>query len=99
MSQSGAIDRAVAPILREHIVSGLDGGAYGIAAVGRRLFVAAGLGLFRIAPESGRVIDELETHPSPGGLAYNGRHLWQLSDGRVQEVEVRTGFVVRVARS
>jgi hypothetical protein len=62
-----------------------------------RLVLAAGRYLVRMFPESGMVIDRFETFPSSGGIAFDGRALWQLSEGRLQQLEVRTGFVTRSA--
>jgi nucleotide-binding universal stress UspA family protein len=57
------------------------------------LVVASGSYLLRLVPRTGRIVDRLETCPQPGGLAYDGRYLWQLSEGSLQQLDLRTGFV------
>jgi hypothetical protein len=85
----------VAQLVREHVLD-VDAVLFGITFDGRRLVVAGGDRLWRLVTDTGREVDELETSPSPGGLAYDGRHhVWQLSADRLQQLEPRTGFVVR----
>jgi nucleotide-binding universal stress UspA family protein len=60
-----------------------------------RLVLASGLYLFRIKPETGRIIDQLETFPATGGLAHDGRYFWQPCAGGIQKLDARTGFVAR----
>ena len=85
----------VAQLVREHVLEGIDDVLFGVTFDGRRLVVAGGDRLWRLVTDTGREVDELETSPSPGGLAYDGRHLWQRSADRLQQLELRTGFVVR----
>ncbi|HZU85797.1 MAG TPA: hypothetical protein VE987_22885 [Polyangiaceae bacterium] len=85
----------VARLVREHVVGEADAPLHGATFDGRRLVLAAGNRLLRLVPDSGRVVDQLETFPEPGGLAYDGRCLWQCSEGRVQRLDARTGSVVR----
>lgn len=95
MNQSEGVRREAAQLGRELVVEGISEPVHGAAFDGRLLVLASGYRLFRVVPETGRIVDELETSPSPGGLAYDGRHLWQLSEGRFQSVELRTGFVLK----
>ncbi len=95
MNSTEAIRGEVADLVREHIVREVDDVVHGAAFDGRRLVLAAGNRLVRILPDSGRVVDQLETSPDRGGLAYDGRHLWQHSEGHVQELDPRTGFVLQ----
>jgi hypothetical protein len=86
----------VAQLVREHVLEDVSDPIHGATFDGRRLLiVAASYRLFRILPDSGRVVDQLETFPDRGGLAYGGRHLWQHSEGRLQQLDPRTGFVLR----
>jgi hypothetical protein len=83
-------------LVREDIVAEVDDAIHGATFDGRRrLVLAAGARLVRRVPDSGRVVDQLETFPDPGGLAYAGRCLWQRSEGHVQQLDQRTGFVLR----
>ena len=79
----------------EYEVPGIDEGVHGITFDSRHLVVASGARLVRLVPATGRVIDQLETFPRAGGLAFDGRHLWQHVDGRFEQLEVRTGLAVR----
>jgi hypothetical protein len=82
-------------LVREHVVEGIDDVVHGATFDGRRLVVAAGYRLFRLVPDSGHEVDQLETSPSRGGLAFDGRHLWQRSGDHLQQLEPRTGFVLK----
>jgi nucleotide-binding universal stress UspA family protein len=79
----------------EYEIGGVEDAVHGVTFAGPRLIVASGTRLARLVPQSGRVVDHLETFPARGGLAYDGRHLWQHIEGRFQQLEVRTGLVVR----
>ncbi len=63
-----------------------------------RLVLASDAYLLRVDPDTGRVVDRLETFPEPGGLAFDGRYLWQRSEGSLQQLDTRTGFVVESFR-
>jgi hypothetical protein len=65
----------------------------GAAFVNGHLVVASGGYLLRLAHHNGRIVDRLETRPDPGGLAFDGRYLWQHSEGSLQQLDPRTGFV------
>jgi hypothetical protein len=83
-------------LVREQVLDEeVDDVIHGITFDGRRLVVAAGNRLVRISPSSGRVVDQFETFPDPGGLAYDGQDLWQKSEGHLQKLDPRTGFVLR----
>ncbi len=82
-------------VIRDWELTELDGAVHGITFYGRWLVVASGACLLRVVPDTGRVVDRLETHPDPGGVTYDGRHFWQHSEGRLQKVDPRTGFVLK----
>src|SRR6185312_15005933 len=84
-----------AQLVREYVVEEIAGDLRGATFDGKRVIVAAGDHLVRLVPDSGRAIDHLETFPESGGIAYDGRHLWQHSEGQLQEIDPRTGFVLR----
>jgi hypothetical protein len=84
----------VAQLVREYVVEEVDDDLSGATFDGKRLVVAAGNHLVRVVPESGRAVDHLETFADRGGLAYDGRHLWQHSEGCLQKIDPRTGFVL-----
>jgi hypothetical protein len=84
-----------AQLVREYVVEEIAGDLQGATFDGKRVVVAAGDHLVRLAPDSGRPIDHLETFPESGGIAYDGRHLWQHSEEHLQQIDPRTGFVLR----
>jgi hypothetical protein len=95
MNSTEGIREEIAQLLRQDIVDAVDDVIHGATFDGRRLVLAAGERLARLVPDSSRVVDQLETFPDPGGLAYSERHLWQHSEGRLQQLDQRTGFVLR----
>jgi hypothetical protein len=95
MNSTEAVGVEVLRPVREHVVEEVDDVIHGATFDGRRLVVAASNRLARLLPGSGRVVDQLETFPHRGGLAYDGRHLWQHSEGHLQHLDSRTGFVLR----
>jgi nucleotide-binding universal stress UspA family protein len=88
---------AAARLFQEYDAEDGDTGdvLHGIAFEDERVFVAGGRFLLRLAPDSGRVIDRLETWPDAGGFAFDGRRFWQRSAGQLQQLDLRTGLVVR----
>jgi hypothetical protein len=95
MNSTEAIPADLARIVREHVVEEVNDVIHSATFDGRRLVVAASYRLLRLLPGSGRVVDQLETFPDRGGLAYDGRDLWQHSEGQLQHLNSRTGFVLR----
>jgi ligand-binding sensor domain-containing protein len=95
MNSTEAIRGEFAHLVREYVVEGVGDVIHGATFDGRRLVLAASNRLLRLLPGSGRVVDQLETFPDRGGLAYDGRQLWQHSEGHLQHLDSRTGFVVR----
>ena len=71
MNSTEGIREEVAQLVRQDIVDAVDDVLHGATFDGRRLVVAAGERLARLIPDSARVVDQLETFPDPGGLAYS----------------------------
>jgi hypothetical protein len=90
-----ATTRPAARLVREYVLGEVADFIQGAAFDGRRLVLAAGYRLFRIAPSSGRVVDEVETFPHRGGLAYDGRHVWQCTEDRIEQLDPRTWSVLK----
>jgi hypothetical protein len=95
MNSTETIREESAHLEREYVVEGLAGDIHGAAFSGRLLRLAAGDWLVRFATETGRLVDFFQTFPHPGGLADDGRLLWQHSEGQLQQIDPRTGFVLR----
>jgi nucleotide-binding universal stress UspA family protein len=95
MNTSETVHGARATLIREYEISGAPAGVHGITFAASRLVVASGAYLLRLVPDTGRLVDRLETFPVSGGLAYDGRYLWQHAEGRFQQLDARTGFQTR----
>jgi nucleotide-binding universal stress UspA family protein len=95
MNETKAQPEVVAQLVREREIASARDVAHGITFDASRLVVAGGRYLVRVVPASLRLVDELETFPVPGGLAYDGHYLWQRGDRAFQQLDVRTGIQVR----
>jgi hypothetical protein len=89
----GGADRA--RLVREYDATAPGDALQGATFEGTRLVVASDAYLLRVVPESGRLVDRLETFPEPGGLAFDGSCLWQHKSGSLQQIDGRMGFVVQ----
>jgi hypothetical protein len=98
MNSTEVVREEVAHLVREYVVEELDDDIHGITRGGARLRLASGDWLVRFAPDGGRFVDRFQTFPDPGGLAFDGRNLWQHSEGELQQIDPRTGFVLRTIR-
>ncbi len=96
MTQNEVIGTAdVARLVREYEVPDTTEVVHGIAFDPSRLVVASGPYLSRLVPDSGRAVEQLQTWPGHGGLAHDGRYLWQLGRGGLKQIDLRTGLPVR----
>jgi nucleotide-binding universal stress UspA family protein len=84
-------------LVREHEVpvTGTSAPVHGVTHYDGKLVLASGEYLFRLRTDNGRLVDHLQTFPIPGGLAYDGTYLWQRGSRGVEQVDTRTGAVVR----
>ena len=87
--------QASAQLLREFELRSALRPLHGATFDGGRLWLASGRYLLHVIPDSGRVFDDFETFPEIGGLAFDGRHVWQRSRGRLEQLDVRTGLARR----
>ena len=67
---------------------------HGVTYDGRDVWIAAGDHLQAIAPD-GTLGRSLAVH-AEAGTAFDGRHLYQIADGKIQRVDPATGRVVAV---
>lgn len=88
-------DADEARLVLEYKTSGSDAALSGATLAGRRLVLASNSYLLRLMPDSGRVVDRLETFPAEGGLAYDGYRIWQYAGRRFEQLDGRTGLVVQ----
>ncbi|HEY4013857.1 MAG TPA: universal stress protein [Polyangiaceae bacterium] len=84
-----------ATLVREYEPLPTSDPLHGVTFDHGRLVLASGDCLFRIAPDTGRIIDQLETFPDTGGLAHDGHYFWQHRAGGIQKLDARTGFVAQ----
>jgi hypothetical protein len=82
-------------LYRAYDVDDAEHALHGVTFDDDRPIVASGPYLVRLAPESGRVVDRFATSAGSGGLAFDGRHVWQRSGNRLQQLELRTGSIRR----
>jgi nucleotide-binding universal stress UspA family protein len=84
-------------LVREHEVpaSGTTAPVHGITHYDGKLVLASGEYLFRLRTDNGRLVDHLQTFPIVGGLAYDGTYLWQRGSRGIEQIDARTGAVVR----
>jgi nucleotide-binding universal stress UspA family protein len=93
MNQTTRADAA--QLVREYEAECPGDALQGATFEGKRLVLANDAYLLRVVPDSGRVVDRLETFPASGGLAFDGHYLWQRSRRSLQQLDGRTGFVVQ----
>jgi glutamine cyclotransferase len=60
---------------------------------GEQIWIAVEDRLCAIDPAGGEIVKTLEVE-SPAGTAYDGKHLYQIADGRIQKIDVTTGTVL-----
>jgi nucleotide-binding universal stress UspA family protein len=93
--QTGKNGNASRQLYRAYDVVDAEHPLHGVTFEDERPIVASGPYLVRLASDSGRVVDRFATSAGSGGLAYDGRYLWQRSGNRLQQLELRTGSITR----
>jgi glutamine cyclotransferase len=66
---------------------------HGVTHDGRRVWAATGSRLVAFDPESGRLAHTLE-RAGDAGTAFDGRHLYQIAEARIDKIDPATGDVV-----
>ena len=88
MSRSSA-----AQILREYgPFPGVDQ-VHGVTCDGHNVWVAAGDKLIAFDPADGKTLQSIDV-AADAGTAFDGQHLFQLAEGRIQKIDPRTGRVL-----
>ena len=85
----------VARLLLEYEAMGSADVLHGATFRDGRLVVAGGRYLVYVAPDTGRLVDDFETFPTAAGLSFDGRNLWQYGGDALQQLDARTGLVLR----
>ncbi|HLG87828.1 MAG TPA: PQQ-binding-like beta-propeller repeat protein [Alphaproteobacteria bacterium] len=85
--------RSAAEIIREYgPFSGVDH-VHGLTHDGRDVWFAAGDKLVALDPASGKTGRAIDV-PAHAGTAFDGRHLFQIAEGRIQKIDPTTGHVL-----
>ncbi len=66
---------------------------HGVTHDGRRVWAAIGTGLVAFDPDSGEVARTLE-RAADAGTAFDGTHLYQITEARIDKIDPETGAVV-----
>ena len=85
----------VARLLLEYEAEGSADVLHGVTFRDGRLVVAGGRYLVYVVPGTGRLVDDFETSPAAAGLSYDGRNIWQYGGDALQQLDARTGLVLR----
>lgn len=87
------MSRSAAEIVREYgPFSGADS-VHGVTYDGQSVWFASGEKLHAFDPASGTMHRSLDV-AARAGTAYDGRHLFQLAEGRIQKIDPKTGRVL-----
>ena len=82
-----------ADIVREYgPFDGVDA-IHGVSYDGRNVWAATGARLLALDPDSGRTARVLE-RAGDAGTAFDGTHLYQIAENRIDRIEPETGKVV-----
>jgi hypothetical protein len=65
----------------------------GVTHDGRRVWAATNAGLVAFDPQSGEVARTIE-RPSDAGTAFDGTHLYQIAEARIDKIDPATGAVL-----
>src|SRR5580693_9386184 len=85
--------RSTAEIVREYgPFSGVEN-VHGVTYDGRDVWFAAGVKLTAFDPGSGQTLRSVDV-AAHAGTAFDGEHLFQLAEDRIQKIDPKTGRVV-----
>jgi streptogramin lyase len=84
-----------AKIVAELSIDGVSS-IHGVTFDGRHVWFADGTrgGLVAIDPETKQTVRRLPDIPAEAGTAFDGKHLYQLADGRIQKIDAASGKIV-----
>jgi glutamine cyclotransferase len=85
--------RSIAEIVSEQgPFAGVDQ-VHGVTYDGEKTWFAAGNKLIAFDPASGKTLRSLDV-AGDAGTAFDGRHLFQIADGRIQKIDLETGRIL-----
>jgi glutamine cyclotransferase len=82
-----------AEVVREYGPFGAAERIHGVTHDGKRVWVATGDKLVGFDPKSGETVDMLD-RACDAGTAFDGSHLYQIADARIDKIDPATGAVV-----
>jgi glutamine cyclotransferase len=82
-----------AEVVREYGPFGAAERIHGVTHDGKRVWVATGDKLVGFDPKSGETVDTLD-RACDAGTAFDGSHLYQIADARIDKIDPATGAVV-----
>jgi glutamine cyclotransferase len=87
------MSRPTAEIVREYgPFPGVDN-VGGVTYDGQNVWLAAGDKLTAFDPASGKPVRSIDV-PAHAGTAFDGRHLFQIAEARIQKIDLKTGRVL-----
>jgi glutamine cyclotransferase len=93
MTGVNAMKRSAAKIVREYgPFAGVER-VHGVSHDGSQFWFAAGAALHALDPESGKTTRTLDV-AAHAGTAFDGEHLFQIAEDRIQKIDPRTGRVL-----
>lgn len=98
MNDSTSLPGGHAPVRAADIVreyGPFDGAPsiHGVTHDGRHVWAATNDGILAIAPDSGDVVRRIASH-ADAGTAFDGTHLYQIAEARIDKIDPATGAVV-----
>jgi glutamine cyclotransferase len=88
-----AMKPSTAEIIREYgPFPGVEG-VHGVTHDGRQVWFASGDKLNALDPASGKLLRSVDI-AAHAGTAFDGRHLFQIAEGRIQKIDAQTGQVL-----
>src|SRR6202035_94354 len=87
------MNRSAAEIVREYgPFPGVDK-VNGVTYDGQQVWFASGDQLHAFDSASGKMLRSIDV-AAPAGAAFDGQHLFQIAEGRIQKIDPKTGHVL-----
>lgn len=82
-----------AEVVREYGPFAGASAVHGVSYDGQRVWAALGARLIAFDP-AGRAPERTLAHPGDAGTAFDGTHLWQIAEARIDKIDLATGQVL-----
>lgn len=92
-TQATEVPLQAAQIVREYGPFDGDGRVHGVSHDGERVWAAVGTALVAFDPATGRSLRRLP-RASDAGTAFDGKHLYQIAEARIDKIDPDTGEVL-----